>query len=81
MYRILIIETGEYALRSHVGGSLFSPEEVVASSDKNSFVPAEWSSKKEVEYIFHDEYDFNVGINGKLIFLKNNRELFEIVEV
>lgn len=80
MYRILIVETGEYLYRKGMVGwaSLYTPAEI---NDEWFFIIYEAETKEEAKTMLFsgDRFRFYPGMN--LISPKDFPELFEIVEI
>jgi hypothetical protein len=79
MYRILIIETGEYVYKG--SSLLFSLDEIRNGiSDRNHYAPVEFNTKGNAEKCFNGNFDIRIG--GDFIRLnETTRHLFEIVEI
>lgn len=81
MYRILIIETGEYVLCSNSDRNiLYTPQEIKYKHyNISDFSFVEYSTEKETQHMA------NVGsyimVNHTRIELKSHSEVYEIVEV
>lgn len=85
MYRILVIETGEYLYYNPTWANLLliSVEEL-SRYKSTPFIPFEMAVKEEMERVFEPTFRGNtqaVQLNGKTIHLFTNKLAFEIIDI